>query len=222
VSYLVPAMRSREARHRALNGQFQFTCRCVLCSTPFLEDGPAEEAAKLEADLEHVEEHELMRRPQLALTHVTEARKVAVNGGLGKRHISLARADILLTESCLALLDDDKPASGKAAAPNPADLVFQLLASSISIRQTQVMLFEEGMSPARLVPWVDTRSEAEPTLQHLSSGIGYFVGLGKKGAERLLSLVDDDNRPLFASVNDAIRCQLRCDKVAAQIANLYE
>lgn len=30
-SYLVPSLRSREARRRALNGQFQFECSCQLC-----------------------------------------------------------------------------------------------------------------------------------------------------------------------------------------------
>jgi len=221
VSYLVPAMRSKDARHRALNGQFQFTCTCELCmkSPQFLEDGPLDMVIKLESDLEHIEEHELARRPHLALSHVLAARDEAARGGLGKRHLSLARADIIITESCLALLDDDKP--GKSS-PNPAGLVFTLLKSSISIRQTQCLLFQEGMNDFKATDqWVDTRSEAEPTLQHIASGIGYFIGLGKKGTDRLLTLTDDDGKQLFESATDAIQCQLACDKSASSIADFY-
>jgi hypothetical protein len=247
ISYLVPAMRSREARHRALRGQFQFDCTCVLCAhcPDALEQGPAEQAALLESALEHLEEHELLRRPHLALTRALAARDEAERNGLcvwrpaslraaqqahrrgapltrvcrGKRHLSLARADMIITDSCLALLDEDKP--GKSA-PNPAGLVFTLLKSSLSIRQTQCLLFSVGMEgPPEAEAWVDTRSEAEPTLQHIASGIGYFVSMGKKGADKLMGLTADNGESLFTMAALAVECHLQCDRAASRIADLY-
>jgi hypothetical protein len=222
VSYLVPAMRSKTARHCALAGQFKFTCTCELCSkTPaLLEDGPGNVVEALENELEYVEEHELSRQPRVALERVMVAKSKAV-GLLGKRHLSLARADVIITEACLAMLDEDNPQQPRLPQQQ-GGVVFTLLKSSLSIRQTQCLLFSEGVPDEDKTRWIDTRSEAEPTLMHIASGIGFFVARGgKNGLDKVLGLVDDDGERLFASEKEAIECEKMCGRVADSIASMY-
>jgi len=227
-SYLVPALRSFEARQRALQGQFQFECQCDLCrmtngADVRLEQGPPEAIQELEQLLEQVEQdNELYTEPRATLQKVSKARNAAKMKGVGPRALCLAHADIVTVDACLALLEDGNPT-------RPRDeqmLILTLLTRSLSVRKTQILLFTVGVpdcEDAQAIKREETRSEAEVTLQHIGNGIGYFSSLGKKGEKILTSLTDDETGVQFFIDNrDAVDCQIAADRACRAIADLYE
>jgi hypothetical protein len=240
LSYLVPACRSRVARRRALFGQFAFECTCDLCEgkcNPQLEDlminhGIISET--LENELEDLEQNELSKHPQIAFDRAMNARKIAISKGLQPRHLAIARADMIIAEAILKILDESDQGGDRNTTTTTAttstnrvdvNLIIQLLTSSISLRQTQVIFFRQGIPDydhdRTLAAKSDTRSEAEPTLHHIASAIGFLNGKGK--IKELLSLkFDNGSEVVFQNVQEAIACQVSCERVSKMIADLYD
>ena len=229
-SYLVPTLRSREARQRALTGQFQFSCTCELCTmgdSPF-EQGPADVSNQLERLLETIEEkEELASDPKGTLQKVFKARNEARTKGLGTRSLALAHADLVAVDACLTLLEDNRASQNKQKEEQ--NYVLILLSRSFSIRKTQILFFSICDQSSLLsnedkekIAKEETRSEAEPTLQHIASGIGYFRSLGKTFDDLLTSFKDDDTGvQYFKNSKDASNCQIACDRTSRAIADLY-
>ena len=226
ISYLVPSIRSKSARQRALQGQFQFQCKCDLCEgrcNPVFEKGPTAVAETLENELELVERHDLEAAPRQALDRALQARDAALRGGLHQRHLAVARAHIIISEAALSLLDEKSSTARRHVDPQ---LILYVLESSASLRPTQVLLFREGVPYAddrRHVAERETRSEAETTLVHLASSVGFFVAQGARGEDLLKSVrADGSGELLFEDAKDAVQCQLTCEGVARCVADLYE
>jgi hypothetical protein len=221
-SYLVPIMRSREARQRALQGQFGFTCTCELCQlepeTSDLERGPPEAVLGLELLLEHVEKANMLYVDPLKTFRLcSKARNEARMKGVHPRHLCLAHADMVTIDACLALLDE----AGPERKPRLDDglLVLTLLTRSVSLRSTQLLMFKVGAEEGGAEK--ETRSDAEVTLQHVMNSLGFYRARGKAGEKTILNLKDDDNRPMFVNVKEADECQRACDAACRAIADLH-
>ncbi|KAH9260057.1 hypothetical protein BASA81_001829 [Batrachochytrium salamandrivorans] len=220
-SYLVPLLRSRTARRRALHGQFGFDCTCELCDLavcpPALETGLEQAKETLELVLEQVESgEELIMDAKSAFAKVCKARNEArIQGGLGPRSLALAHADVVIIEASLVLLED-----GGLKELEPKEMQFFILAlltKAFSVRKTQLLVFAASGSGGE-----ETNCESETTLQHISSGIGYFLNLMNGGLQVLTSLKSDEgNVLLFASKLEAVQCQNACVKASKAIAALY-
>lgn len=216
-SYLVPSMRSREARQRALTGQFQFTCQCQLCTGALVDAGllsllqqDVGEEEVLESALEALEEslHVYNERTLRDLINLR------VNSKLNKRNLSLAHLNMRIAEACLVLLDEN-------AHPD-RDVIFHLFLAAVELRKTQLLYYKVGDFNDSTLE-LETRSDSEATLQHISSCVMYFLnGSGPDFDYFYNSFKKALGNKYFLNRNDMQKCIQACDRASKYIADLYE